>query len=84
MPGTMKKRAMYNKGRSVYKKGKTVKKKVMVKGADLSSLTTRQQETMKKHSKHHTGKHMKMMATMMKKGHSFTKAHKAAQKKVGK
>ena len=40
--------------------------------------------TMKKHSKHHTGKHMKMMATMMKKGHSFTKAHKAAQKKVGK
>tara|TARA_R100001460_G_scaffold90891_2_gene132617 strand:+ start:958 stop:1215 length:258 start_codon:yes stop_codon:yes gene_type:complete len=59
-------------------------KKVMIKGADLSSLTKRQQETMKKHSVHHTGKHMKIMATMMKRGDSFTKAHKAAQKKVGK
>ena len=82
MPGKMK-RTMYNKGRSVYNKGKTVKKKVMVKGADLSSLTTRQQETMKKHSVHHTGKHMKMMANMMKRGKTFTQAHKAAQKKVG-
>tara|TARA_R100000700_G_C3156267_1_gene133469 strand:- start:953 stop:1210 length:258 start_codon:yes stop_codon:yes gene_type:complete len=62
---------------------KKTNKKVMVKGADLSSLTKRQQETMKKHSVHHTGKHMKMMATMMKRGDSFTKAHKAAQKKVG-
>tara|TARA_R100000664_G_scaffold24465_1_gene34268 strand:+ start:278 stop:475 length:198 start_codon:yes stop_codon:yes gene_type:complete len=59
------------------------KKKVTVKGADLSSLTKRQQDTMKKHAVHHTGKHMKMMANMMKRGKTFTQAHKAAQKKVG-
>ena len=38
------------RGRPAKKKmpKKTTNKKVMVKGADLSSLTTRQQETMKK------------------------------------
>jgi len=62
---------------------KTSKKKVMIKGADVSALTKRQQDVMKKHSKHHTGKHMKSMTAMMKKGKTFTQAHKAAQKKVG-
>ena len=56
------------------------KKKMMIKGADVSDLTPRQQATMKKHS----GKHMKAMTSMMKKGTSFTEAHKKAQKKVGK
>ena len=59
-------------------------KKVMIKGADVSSLTARQQATMKRHSVHHTGKHMKAMTAMMKRGKTFTQAHKAAQKKVGK
>ena len=59
------------------------KKKVIVKGADLSSLTKRQQDTMKKHAVHHTGKHMTMMANMMKRGKTFTQAHKATQKKIG-
>ena len=62
---------------------KKVNKKVMVKGVDISSLTKRQQDVMKKHSKHHTGKHMKSMTAMMKRGKTFTEAHKAAQKKVG-
>jgi len=62
---------------------KKVNKKVMVKGVDISSLTKRQQDVMKKHSKHHTGKHMKSMTAMMKKGKTFTESHKAAQKKVG-
>tara|TARA_Y100000592_G_C5460306_1_gene313653 strand:+ start:1865 stop:2128 length:264 start_codon:yes stop_codon:yes gene_type:complete len=65
---------------------KAAKKKpmsMMVKGADLSGLTPRQQATMKKHAVHHTGKHMKAMTAMMKKGTSFTEAHKMAQKKVG-
>lgn len=62
---------------------KPAKKKVMIKGADVSSLTSRQQATMKKHAKHHTGKHMKSMTSMMKKGMSFTEAHKKAKKKVG-
>ena len=39
---------------------------------------------LKKHSKHHSTKHMKQMKVDMKKGDSFTKAHKKALKKVGK
>ena len=47
-------------------------------------LTKRQEDTMKKHSKHHTQKHMRMMRAKMMQGMSFTEAHKLAQKKVGK
>ena len=54
---------------------------MMIKGADVSDLTPRQQATMKKHSVHHTGKHMKAMTSMMKKGTSFTEAHKKHRKK---
>jgi len=46
-------------------------------------LTKRQQETMKKHSKHHSKKHMDMMTKEMLSGKTFTQAHKKAQKKVG-
>ena len=50
----------------------------------LKGLTPRQKKTMRKHRKHHTLKHMKAMATAMKKkGMSFTAAHKMAQRKVG-
>ena len=54
------------------------------KGVDVSSLTKRQQQSMKKHSKHHTKKHIQYMTNSMKRGSTFTKAHKNAQKKVGK
>ena len=54
-----------------------------VKGVDISSLTKRQQTTMKKHSKHHSKKHMKYMYNSMKRGATFTQAHKRAQKAVG-
>ncbi len=47
------------------------------------ALTTRQKDTMKKHSKHHTAKHMKEMTRLMMGGMSFTMAHKKAMKKVG-
>ena len=57
---------------------------VKVKGVDVSKLTKRQQATMKKHSKHHTKKHIQYMTNSMKRGSTFTKAHKNAQKKVGK
>tara|TARA_R100000700_G_scaffold37802_1_gene48339 strand:- start:26 stop:181 length:156 start_codon:yes stop_codon:yes gene_type:complete len=46
-------------------------------------LTQRQKDTLKKHSKHHTAKHMAMMRKEMRAGKSFTAAHKMAQKKVG-
>ena len=54
-----------------------------VKGVDISSLTKRQQATMKKHSKPHSKKHMKYMYNSMIRGNSFSKAHENAQKKVG-
>tara|TARA_Y100001937_G_C7077918_1_gene311487 strand:+ start:613 stop:789 length:177 start_codon:yes stop_codon:yes gene_type:complete len=57
---------------------------VKIKGVDVSKLTKRQQATMKKHAKHHTKKHIQFMTNSMKRGTSFTKAHKNAQKKVGK
>jgi len=57
---------------------------VKVKGVDVSRLTKRQQDTMKKHSKHHSKKHIQYMTNSMKRGTSFTKAHKNAQKAVGK
>jgi len=39
---------------------------------------------MKKHSVHHTKKHMNFMTKKMMDGSTFTQAHKLAMKKVGK
>ena len=50
----------------------------------LKKLTDRQKATLKRHSEHHTTKHMNMMKKMMREGMSFGKAHKIVQKKVGK
>mgnify|MGYP003131749741 CR=1 FL=1 len=47
-------------------------------------ITKRDKKTLKKHSVHHTSKHMSMMRRLMRGGASFSKAHKAAQKQVGK
>ncbi len=47
-------------------------------------FTKRQKETLKKHSKHHTKKHMDMMKKEMMGGKTFTEAHKRALKKIGK
>ncbi len=66
---------MAKKKRMMYKKGKTVKKK---------ELTQRQKNTLKKHSVHHTAKHMSMMRRLMREGSTFTAAHKKAMKEVGK
>ena len=46
-------------------------------------LTQRQKDTLKKHSKHHSAKHMAMMKKEMKNGKTFSESHKMAQKKVG-
>tara|TARA_R100000781_G_scaffold8669_2_gene7713 strand:+ start:70 stop:282 length:213 start_codon:yes stop_codon:yes gene_type:complete len=55
-----------------------------IKGVSMSGLTTRQASAMKKHSKHHTSKHLKSMVSAIKKGKTFTESHKLAMKKVGK
>ena len=49
-----------------------------------SKLTARQENAMKRHSKHHTKKHMSYMKQLMLKGKTFTESHKMAMKKVGK
>ena len=46
-------------------------------------LTKRQEDTMKKHSKHHTAKHLRAMVKAMKRGSTFTQSHKSAIKKAG-
>ena len=38
---------------------------------------------MEKHKKHHSAKHIKIMKTAIKKGSTFTAAHRKAMKKVG-
>ncbi len=48
------------------------------------SLTARQKAVMKKHSVHHTAKHMASMKKAMLVGKTFNEAHKIAMKKVGK
>ena len=53
-----------------------------IKGIDMSSLTKRPQDSMKRHSQHHTKKHMQYMLNSMKRGATFTQAHKRAQKNV--
>tara|TARA_R100000995_G_scaffold63390_1_gene32745 strand:- start:449 stop:622 length:174 start_codon:yes stop_codon:yes gene_type:complete len=54
-----------------------------IKGVSLAGLNARQMKAMRKHSKHHTAKHLRSMARAMKKGRTFTQAHKSAMKKVG-
>ena len=49
-----------------------------------SKLTKRQTDTLKKHSVHHTKKHMAFMRKEMREGTTFSAAHKDALKKVGK
>ena len=55
-----------------------------VKGVNIDSLNKRQQGALKKHSKHHTVRHIKSMVTAMKNGATFGKSHTIAMKKVGK
>ena len=76
-----KKKGTMPKSVTTYQKGGSVKS---VKGVPTKGLTTRQANTLKKHSVHHTKKHIKMMVDAMKKGKSFSASHKMAQKKVGK
>jgi hypothetical protein len=47
------------------------------------ALTKTQKTTLKKHSSHHTKKHMTSMKKNMAKGKSFSKSHSIAIKKVG-
>ena len=48
------------------------------------NLTIRQKNALARHKEHHTAKHMTEMRKAMRSGKTFTAAHKAAMKKVGK
>ena len=50
----------------------------------MVKLTLKQAETLVKHSKHHSKKHMDMMKKLMREGKTFKQAHTVAQKQVGK
>ena len=54
-----------------------------VKGVSMAGLNKRQITAMKKHSKHHTAKHIRAMTVAMLKGETFTQSHKTAMKKAG-
>jgi len=58
--------------------------KTKKKGQPKGQLTQRQKDTLKRHSKHHTKKHIAEMTKMMKAGKTFGESHKIAMKKVGK
>tara|TARA_B100000212_G_scaffold82661_1_gene59605 strand:+ start:10163 stop:10318 length:156 start_codon:yes stop_codon:yes gene_type:complete len=50
----------------------------------VKKLTKRQIATLKRHSVHHTSKHMSFMKKKMMGGMSFGESHKLAMKQVGK
>tara|TARA_R100000655_G_scaffold21779_3_gene44539 strand:- start:443 stop:604 length:162 start_codon:yes stop_codon:yes gene_type:complete len=52
--------------------------------AKKKELTKRQKDTLKKHSVHHSKKHMAMMRKEMRAGKSFSAAHKKAKRLIGK
>lgn len=54
-----------------------------VKGVSTTGLNNRQANALKKHSVHHTKKHINSMVKAMKNGKTFTESHKLAMKKVG-
>ena len=50
---------------------------------DMGNITKRQHDTMVRHAKHHSFAHIQKMLDDMKKGMSFTAAHKSAKESVG-
>jgi len=54
-----------------------------IKGVSLLGLNKRQKSAIRRHSKHHTKKHIRAMVSAMKRGKTFGQSHKVAQKKVG-
>jgi len=70
------------KGKGLSQMPKTARNKMgfMASGR----MTKRQENTLEKHSVHHTKAHMDLMKEEMKAGKTFTQAHNKAMKKVGK
>tara|TARA_R100000329_G_scaffold151267_1_gene146706 strand:+ start:1919 stop:2209 length:291 start_codon:yes stop_codon:yes gene_type:complete len=67
--------------RNIMKKNKNTSQKI--KGISMDGLTTQQVNAMKRHSQHHSSKHIQSMVKLMKEGKTFTESHTIAKKKVG-
>ena len=55
-----------------------------IKGVNISKLSPREQDAMKKHSVHHSPNHIKIMVQAILSGRTFTQAHEIAMKLTGK
>jgi len=55
-----------------------------IKGVDVSKLSPREQDAMKRHSVHHSPNHIKIMMQAILSGKTFTQAHQIAMKLAGK
>jgi hypothetical protein len=67
--------------------GKITREDLMIlrsKKIKMAKLSLSQINTLKKHSVHHSKKHMDMMKKLMREGASFKSAHNKAQKQIGK
>tara|TARA_Y100001938_G_C8080578_1_gene428779 strand:- start:364 stop:567 length:204 start_codon:yes stop_codon:yes gene_type:complete len=64
--------------------GSSSSKSMTHKRGKYRPLTEAQKKKLKKHSEHHSKKHMEMMKRDMRYGMGFDCAHKKAMKKVGK
>ena len=53
------------------------------KNLKIKKLTDRQNQTLQRHSKHHTSQHMKLMKKLMRQGKTFSESHRIAMKEVG-
>ncbi len=60
------------------------KKGIKVFLSEKKMIDKKEKKLIKKHSPHHSKKHMSIMLKEMIQGMSFSKAHKKAIKKVGK
>lgn len=54
-----------------------------IQGVSVTGLSGRQIGSLRRHSPHHSKKHIRSMVTSMKNGATFSKAHVRAIKKVG-
>ncbi len=71
-------------GSSPAKKPPSKRKPPQAKQGKRKELTQRQMDALKRHSEHHTKKHIAMMTKLMKEGKSFSESHKMTMKKLGK
>ena len=65
------------------KKGMKGNEPMKRKDKAVKKITKRQEDTLEKHSEHHTAKHMAMMRKLMREGKTFTDAHRLTQKAIG-